>query len=193
MRPSRAGRPSMNIATPSRLGAKARSVIISSLITSPGRIATAGTGSRRSSPFAAWAKARTSSAAANPRTIRPILFNMDTPELPKTLRYRRCHLIRCLDDLGIHLIGPLSGNQLGDFLDGIDVRSLEIVLVDLAVTGITGRSDHRCAGGGSLLVEVAAQRLETRLIGEVGKVELTDLPRVYFRVELGEYLTRLVD
>src|SRR5690349_23768086 len=117
----------MNSATPSRLGAKARSVIMSSLITSPGRMVTDGTGNRRSSAVAARAQASTSSAAAAPRMIRPTEFNIDPPELAKPLRDRRCHFIRCRDDLGIHFVGALGGNQLGDFLDRVDVRSLEII------------------------------------------------------------------
>src|SRR5262249_56018236 len=50
MRPTRLGRPSMNIAMPSRLGANERSVIISSLITSPGRMVTPGPPTCFSSP-----------------------------------------------------------------------------------------------------------------------------------------------
>src|SRR3954452_22548524 len=97
----------MNRATPSTFGAKARSVIMSSLISSPARIETAGTGSRFSSAAATRAETRTSRAAANPRTIRPTLFNMDTPELAKALRHGRGHFIRGLDDLGVHLISAL--------------------------------------------------------------------------------------
>src|SRR5262245_9607635 len=112
----------MNSATPSRLDAKARSVIISSLITSPARIATDGTGKRRSSPAAARVTATTSSAASAPRSIKPTDFNIEPPELAKPLRDRRSHFIRCRDDLGIHFVSALGGNQLGDFLDRIDVR-----------------------------------------------------------------------
>src|SRR5438067_8265715 len=120
----------MNRATPSTFGAKARSVIMSSLISSPARIDTAGTGSRRSSAAATRAETRTSSTAANPRAIRPTLFNMDTPELAKALRYGRGHFIRGLDDLGIHFVGALRRDQFGDFLDRVDVRGFEILLVD---------------------------------------------------------------
>src|ERR1044072_8658730 len=108
------------MATPSTFGAKARSVIMSSRISSPARIETAGTGSRFSSATARRAEARTSSTAAKPRPTRPNPLNMDTPELAKPLRYGRGHFIRGLDDLGVHFIGALRRDQLGDFLDGID-------------------------------------------------------------------------
>src|SRR5690349_13296366 len=129
MRPTRTCRPSMNMATPSTFGAKARSVIMSSLISSPPRIDTAGTGSRFSSAMARRTEARTSSTAANPRTIRPTLFNIWTPELAHALRYRLGHFVRGLDDLGIHFVGALCRDQLGDFLDRVDVRGFEPFLV----------------------------------------------------------------
>ena len=59
--------------------------------------------------------------AANPRTLRPTLFNIETPELAHALRHRLHHFIRGLDDLRIHFVGALRGDQLGDFLDGVDV------------------------------------------------------------------------
>src|SRR6266702_3228487 len=184
----------MNMATPSTFGAKARSAIMSSLISSPARIDTAGTGSRRSSAAASRAETRTSSAAANPRAIRPTLFNIDTPELAtEILRHRLRHLVRRLDDLGIHLIGALRRDQFGDFLDGIDVRGLEILLVDLAIAGIARQADDGRARRRGLAIEIAAQRFEARLVGEVGEIELADLPRVHFRVQLGKHLSGLVD
>src|SRR5207248_781448 len=128
-----------------------------------------------------------SSAAANQRAIRPTLFNIGTPELAtEILRYRLRHLIRRLDDLGIHLVSALCRDQFGDFLDGIDVRGFEILLVDLAVAGIAGETNDRRARCRGLAIEIAAQRLEAGLVGEIGEVELADLPRIDFRVQLGE-------
>src|SRR3954469_406318 len=193
MRPTRTWRPSMNMATPSTVGAKARSAIMPSRTSSPARIVHAGTGSRFSSAAAIRAEARTRSMAANPRTINPILFNMDTPELAHALRDCLGHFIRGLDDLGIHFVGALGGDQLGDFLDRVDVRGFEILLVDLAVAGIAGQPDDWRAGRRGLAVEIAAQRFEAGLVGEIGEIELADLPRVHFRIQLGKHLSGLVD
>src|SRR5438132_8621121 len=162
----------MNMATPRTFGAKARSVSMSSRISSPARIETAGTGSRFSSAAAISAETRTSSTAAKPRTIKPTLFNIETPELAHALRDCLGHFIRGLDDLGIHFVGALRRDQLGDFLNRVDVRGFEILLVDLPVAGIAGQPHDRRARRRGLAIEIAAQRFEAGLVGEIGEIEL---------------------
>ena len=45
------------------------------------------------------------------------------------------HLIRCGDDLGIHFIGALGGDQRGDLVHRIDVGGFQEALLDGAVAG----------------------------------------------------------
>src|ERR671922_163779 len=53
-------------------------------------------------------------------------------ELPDASRQRTEHVICGLDHLGIHLVGALRRDQLGDFLHRIDVRVLEVALMQRA-------------------------------------------------------------
>ena len=48
------------------------------------------------------------------------------------LRGRLQHLVGRGDDLGVHLVGALRGDQVGDFLHGLDVRLFEIALLQVA-------------------------------------------------------------
>src|SRR5688500_15684034 len=52
-----------------------------------------------------------------------------TPALTD-IRHRPVHAVGGLDDFGIHLVGALRLDQLGDFLHGIDVGRFQIALED---------------------------------------------------------------
>ena len=118
---------------------------------------------------AAAATRRTTIDIARIKAIFPLSI------LAKALGDRRRHLVGRLDHLGVHFVGALGGDQLGDLLDGIDVGALQIALMDLAEAGIAGNADDRRAGGDGLVVEIAAERIEARLVGEVGERELAQL------------------
>ena len=45
---------------------------------------------------------------------------------------RRQHLVGGGDDLGVHLVGALRGDQVGDFVDRLDVGLFEIALLQVA-------------------------------------------------------------
>ena len=68
------------------------------------------------------------------------------------------HLVGGLDHLGVHLIGALRRDQVGDLGDRIDVGGFEIALLDDAESGVAGHADGRLAGGRGLLEEIAAER-----------------------------------
>src|SRR5690348_7043192 len=50
------------------------------------------------------------------------------------------HFVRGLDDLGVHLVCALRGDQVGDLGDGIDVRGLEEALQHGAEPLLAGRA-----------------------------------------------------
>src|ERR1700722_19099665 len=55
------------------------------------------------------------------------------------------HVVRRLDHLGIHLIGPLRGDEIGDLGHDVDVRGFEIALLNIAVGRCAGIADRRAA------------------------------------------------
>ena len=101
------------------------------------------------------------------------------------------HVVGRLDHLRIHFVGALGRDQFGDFLDGIDVRALQIALMDLSVSGIAGDADNRNAGRRCLPIEIASERIEARLIRKVGKIELTQLTGRDLVVQLRVHLARI--
>ena len=84
------------------------------------------------------------------------------------------HLVGSLDDLGVHLVGALRRYQLGDLAHRIDVRFLEIALMDRAEAGIAGDAVDRRARGGGLAIEVVAERLQAGVVGEVDQRQLAE-------------------
>src|SRR5262245_7363240 len=60
------------------------------------------------------------------------------------------HFVRRLDDLGVHLIGALRGDQVGDFLHRVDVRGLEEALQRRGEALLAGGPRDRVARGGGL-------------------------------------------
>jgi hypothetical protein len=95
------------------------------------------------------------------------------------------HFIGRLHDLGVHFIAALGGNQRRDFLHRIDVGSFQISLADDAETRITGNAGYRHAGGRRLTEEVAANRLETDIIGKVGQRQLAEFAGLDLAIDLG--------
>src|SRR3954454_10885135 len=118
-----------NVGCPARYG---RSSSISSLMTSPALMVTEGTGRIRFSSCASAPPAMASQIkpATNPapRCIMPV---MTTTRSAHILGYGLRHLVGRSNHLGVHLIGALRLDQLGDFLDGIDVRGFQVGLADL--------------------------------------------------------------
>src|ERR1700677_1910096 len=68
------------------------------------------------------------------------------------------HLVCRLDHLGVHFIGALSRNEVGDLGYGIDVGSLDVALLDDPKRSVAGNAERRLAGRGRLLEIVAAKR-----------------------------------
>src|SRR5215472_12616206 len=57
------------------------------------------------------------------------------------------HLVRGLDDLGVHLVRALGADQVRDLLDRVHVRAFEEPLQDRAKALVAGRADHGVSGG----------------------------------------------
>src|SRR5258705_7938060 len=57
------------------------------------------------------------------------------------------HLVGRADDLGVHLIGALGGDQVGDFGHHLDIGLFEIALLHVAKTVGVGDAVLRRAGG----------------------------------------------
>src|SRR5271170_7552947 len=87
---------------------------------------------------ASCAKEGVTQAAAN-RTIAALRIDRAcVSSMVESLRFglaahvRDCagHLVCGLDHLGVHFIGALCRNEVGDLGDGIDVGSLDVALLD---------------------------------------------------------------
>src|SRR6186713_3069376 len=75
-------------------------------------------------------------------------------------RGRLHHLVGGADDLGIHLVGTLRGDQVAHLRDDVDIGLFEAALGDLAVAfGVRGAVLRR-AGGRSFGEQIAADRLK---------------------------------
>src|SRR5271156_1320847 len=77
---------------------------------------------------------------------------------------RARHLVCGLDHLGVHFIGALSRNEVGDLGDGIDVGSLDVALLDDPKRGVARDADRRLAGSSCLLEVIAAERQEASFV-----------------------------
>src|SRR5690606_37432988 len=95
--------------------------------------------------------------------------------------------------LRVHLVGSLSGDELRNFLDRIDVGVLEVTLPDAGKADITRHADHRRTRGLSLAIEIAADWLQSRFIGEVGESELAEELQLRLVLDAGENLPAFVD
>src|SRR5580693_8267673 len=84
------------------------------------------------------------------------------------------HLVCGLDHLGVHLIGALSRNEVGDLGDGIDVGSLDIALLDDPKRSVARNADRRLAGSSCLLEVIAAERQQAGFVDEVRDRQLAE-------------------
>src|SRR5271163_4536406 len=91
------------------------------------------------------AKAARPGASQSPSdvSIAAIVFTRMTPPSAPQIRYGAGHLIGRLNDLRIHLIGALGGDQVGDLRHRIDVGGFEISLLQNAERGVAGHADRR--------------------------------------------------
>src|SRR5690348_14038551 len=85
----------------------------------------AAAGSAQTAANAAIAALRTSRARM--RRICVTLFRLGSTA---QVGDRPGHLVRGLNDLGVHLIGALSRNEVGDLGDRVDVGRLDVALLD---------------------------------------------------------------
>ena len=84
-------------------------------------------------------------------------------------------LSAALDHLGVHLVGALRLDEVGDLLYRVDVRGLEVALRHRAEAGIARDADDRRPGGSRFLEEIAAERLQAGVVGEIGDGQLSEL------------------
>ena len=53
-------------------------------------------------------------------------FCVSRPRLAAHIGDRAGHLVRRLNHLGVHLVGALGRDEVGDLCDGIDVRGFDV-------------------------------------------------------------------
>src|SRR5471030_2825638 len=98
--------------------------------------------------------------------------SVKTPRMTKSLRIilrpqlggLLQHLIRRRDDLGIHFIGALGGDQRRDLVHRIDVGGFQEALLDGAVAGRAGHAGLRTAGTRRLQIKVIAHGIKSGFI-----------------------------
>ena len=117
------------------------------------------------------------------RHVRP------SPLLPKVLGNDGGHFIGCLNDLGIHFVGALRRNEIGDFLDGIHVGSFEIPLLDVSEARIIRHADNGRTRRGGFAEQVVTERLEAGLVDEVGERQLAKILHFGIIADAGKDLT----
>src|SRR5690606_22962329 len=103
------------------------------------------------------------------------------------------HLIRCLERLGIHLVGALGRDERGDLLDHVHVGGFHPSLAHQAEAHVARNSLFRRAGGRRLAVEIVADRLQPRVVDEGRDVQLTDDVRLHLVLDVGHDFAILVD
>src|SRR6185437_2251825 len=103
------------------------------------------------------------------------------------------HLIRGLDHLGVHFIGALSRNEIGDLGDGIDVGRLYVALLDDPKGSVARNAGRRLAGRGCLLEVIAAERLQAGFVDEARDRQLADLLGRRLTWNRGGHEARLAD
>lgn len=113
--------------------------------------------------------------------------------LPDPLADHAGHVVGSLNDLGIHLVSPLGGDQFGDLLDRVDVGILEIALGQRSEGDISRKAGDSSAGRLADLEQVAAEGREPGWVGEVGECDLADRDRRRGAADRREDLAGLVD
>src|SRR4029453_306601 len=82
------------------------------------------------------------------------------------------HLVGRADDLGVHLIGALGRDQVGDFGHHFDIGLFEVGLLHIAKAVGIGDAvlwRARCRG---VREQIVADRLQARLVDEAGRADL---------------------
>ena len=79
------------------------------------------------------------------------------------------HLVGGADDLGVHLVGALRRDQVGDFGDHLDIGLFEVALLQVAEAVGVGDAVLRRAGGRRFDEQVVADRLQAGLVDEAGQ------------------------
>ncbi len=72
------------------------------------------------------------------------------------------HLVGGADHLGVHLVGALGGDQVGDFEHDFDVGLFEVALLHVAEAVGIGEAVLRWAGGRRVGEQVVADRIGGR-------------------------------
>src|ERR1043166_8969165 len=99
-----------------------------------------GTGAAPSSP--AWATVAGPSAMNAAITATRSMIHSSRVHVVVGLE----HLVGRCDDLGVHLIGTLGGDQVGHLDHRVDVRLLEVALLNVAVAVLHRQTVLRRAG-----------------------------------------------
>src|SRR5690606_6334316 len=68
------------------------------------------------------------------------------------------HLVSARDDAGVHLVGTLGGDEVGDFGDRVDVGHFQIALEQVAGALGVGHADLGGAAGRGVDEQIVAQR-----------------------------------
>src|SRR5260370_22721440 len=97
-----------------------------------------------------------------PRTKRFVTTPIK-PLLAPHVGDRAGHLVSGLNDLGVHLVGALRRDQVGDLGHWIDVGRFDVALLQNAEGRVARDACGRLSGSLGLLEVVAAKRLETRV------------------------------
>src|ERR1700722_5384515 len=84
------------------------------------------------------------------------------------------HLVGGADDLGVHFISALRGDQVGHLGGDVDIGLLEASLRDGAVAFGAGKTILRRAGRRGIGEQVAADRRQAGLVDESRQADLAD-------------------
>src|SRR5690606_10321014 len=103
------------------------------------------------------------------------------------------HLVQCGDDLGVHVIGALCGDERGDFAYRIHVGRFEKALQHAANAIIRGDADIGGTACRCFDEEIVTQRIKASFIGKRGKLDLTHNLRSGFARQCDLYLTIAAD
>src|SRR5207245_9073108 len=88
------------------------------------------------------------------------------PLLPEQRGSGLQHLVGGADHLGVHLVGALRRDQVGNLGDDLDIGLLEIALLHVAKTVGVGGAVLGRARGRRLREQVVADRLQAGLVGD---------------------------
>src|SRR5258707_14433170 len=84
------------------------------------------------------------------------------------------HLVGGAEHLGVHLVGALRRDQIGNLGDDLDIGLLEIALLHVAEAVGVGDAVLRHARGRGFREQIVADRLQARLVDEAGQPDLPD-------------------